>query len=101
GAYRGAATTYKKMIEERFITFNAAKAASKQTAQIRVGHGMAGAQIAEDLLSIYANTLETASPEMLRQPEMRAAMKARVGMILAYCTDGINELMKGGGAAAF
>jgi len=101
GAYRGAATTYKKMIEERFITFNAAKAASKQTAQIRVGHGMAGAQIAEDLLSIYANTLETTSPEMLRQPEVRAAMKARVGMILAYCTEGINELMKGGGAAAF
>lgn len=101
GAYRGAANTYKSMIEDRFITFKAAKAASKQTAQMRVGHGMAGAEIAEDLLAAYITTLENASAEELRKIEVRAALKARAGMVLDYCTSGINHLMQGAGATAF
>jgi 3-hydroxy-9,10-secoandrosta-1,3,5(10)-triene-9,17-dione monooxygenase len=101
GAYRGAANTYKRMIEDRFITFKASKAAGKQTSQMRVGHGMAGAEIAEDLLAAYISTLETSNIETLRKPEVRAALKARVGMILDYCTSGINHLMQGAGGAAF
>lgn len=101
GAYRGAADTFKTIVEERFITFSASKASSKQLAHIRLGRGIAGAEVVETLMADYVNKLDSMDPDTLRQPEVRAALKARVGLILEYCTDGINQLIKGGGGAAF
>lgn len=101
GAYRGAANTFKTLTEQRFSTYSAAKVAGKQSAQMRIGHGMAGAEVAEDLLSVYINAIDNADPDKMRAPEVRAAFKARVGMILEYCTNGINHLVHGAGAGAF
>ncbi|WP_083483094.1 acyl-CoA dehydrogenase family protein [Thauera sp. 63] len=101
GAYRGAANTYAKFVKDRSITFGGSKAANKQLAQLRLGRGIAGAELAETLMRDYTNTLESMTPEKLRNPEVRAALKARVGLILEYCTDGINLLIKAGGGGAF
>lgn len=101
GSYRGAADAFKKLTEERYTTFTSSKVQDKQTAQIRVGHGQAGASVAEVLLRDYANMLDTTAPSDLKPLAKRAEIRARVGMVSDYARNGINELMLGAGGGAF
>ncbi|WP_196221832.1 acyl-CoA dehydrogenase family protein [Sphingobium sp. CAP-1] len=101
GSYRGAADAFKKLTEERYSTFTSAKVQNKQTAQIRVGHGQAGAAIAETLLRDYATMLDTVDPAEIKSIEKRAEIRARVGMVSDYVQSGINEMMLGAGGGAF
>lgn len=101
GSYRGAADAFKKLTEERYTTFTSSKVQNKQTAQIRVGHGQAGAAVAEVLLRDYVQMLDTANPEDLKPIGKRAEIRARVSMVADYVQSGINELMLGAGGGAF
>ncbi|MES2492527.1 MAG: acyl-CoA dehydrogenase family protein [Pseudomonadota bacterium] len=101
GAYRGAADEYQRQTAERHHTFTAAKVASKQTAQIRVGRGQTGAALAEAMLKDYVELLSNPDPDALRDPLVRAGIKSRVAAITEFCWAGINELMNGAGANAF
>ncbi|WP_324742312.1 acyl-CoA dehydrogenase family protein [Tsuneonella sp. CC-YZS046] len=101
GAYRGAADAFKQLTMDRYSTFTSAKVQDKQTAQIRIGHGQAGAAIAETLLQDYARFLDTVDPAEIRPIEKRAEIRARMGMIADYVYRGINELMLGAGGGAY
>lgn len=101
GSYRGAADAYKKLTEERYTTFTGSKVQDKQTAQIRVGHGQAGASLAEVLLRDYTTMIDTVEPADIKPIPRRAEIRARVGMVADYVQSGINELMLGAGGGAF
>jgi 3-hydroxy-9,10-secoandrosta-1,3,5(10)-triene-9,17-dione monooxygenase len=101
GAYRGAADEFKRMTEQRLSTFTAAKVQNKQAAQMRIGQGQAGAEIAELLMKDYAEMIDTAEPDALRGIERRAAIRARVAMITTHCANGIDNLMLGAGGGSF
>lgn len=101
GAYRGAADAFKKQTEERLTTYTSAKVAEKQTAQIRVGRGQAGAAITETLVRNFVEMVDGAEPAELRMIPKRAEIRAQVGMITEYAQSGINDLMLGAGAGAF
>lgn len=101
GAYRGAADEFQRQTAARHHTFTAAKVASKQTAQIRVGRSQSGAALAEAMLKDYVELLTGTHPDGLRDPLVRAAIKSRVAAITDFCWAGINELMNGAGANAF
>lgn len=101
GAYRGAADVFKRLTEDRYSTFTSAKVQNKQTAQMRIGHGQAGAAIAETLLQDYVRFLDTIEPSEIQAIERRAEVRARVGMIADYVYKGINEMMLGAGGGAY
>lgn len=101
GAYRGAADAFKRLTEDRYSTFTSAKVQNKQTAQMRIGHGQAGAAIAETLLQDYVRFLDTVEPSEIQAIERRAEIRARVGMIADYVSNGINEMMLGAGGGAY
>lgn len=101
GAYRGAADAYQRLTEERYSTFTGAKIQDKQTAQIRVGKGLAGAAIGEVLLRDYMQMIDHADPADLRPIAKRAEIRARVGMVSDYVKTGIDELMLGAGGGAY
>lgn len=101
GAYRGAADAYKRLTEDRYSTFTSAKVQNKQAAQIRIGHGQAGAAIVETLMRDYIQMLDTTDPDEIRHIEKRAEIRARIGMIADYVNNGINEMMLGAGGGAY
>lgn len=101
GAYRGAANAYQHHTEERYTTFTGSKVQDKQTAQIRVGKGLAGASIAEIILRDYMKMLDTAEPADLRPIAKRAEIRALAGMVSDYVKTGIDELMLGAGGGAY
>lgn len=101
GAYRGAADALLDLNRDRTATFSGAKVREKQTSQIRIGRGQAGASLAETLMQDYIRLIDTTSAEDLRALGTRAAIRARVGLISEYVNDGIGELMLGAGAGAF
>lgn len=101
GAYRGAADAYQRLTEDRYSTFTGSKVQDKQTAQIRVGKGLAGASIAEVLLRDYMKMIDSADPSDLQPIAKRAEIRARVGMISDYVKTGIDELMLGAGGGAY
>jgi 3-hydroxy-9,10-secoandrosta-1,3,5(10)-triene-9,17-dione monooxygenase len=101
GAYRGAADAYQRLTEERYSTFTGAKIQDKQTAQIRVGKGLAGAAIGEVLLRDYMQMIDHSDPADLRPIAKRAEIRARVGMVSDYVKTGIDELMLGAGGGAY
>ncbi|MFD2580023.1 acyl-CoA dehydrogenase family protein [Novosphingobium colocasiae] len=101
GAYRGAAEAFQRLTEERYTTFTSSKVQDKQTAQIRIGKGLAGASVAEVLLRDYMNLLDTADPQDLRPIARRAEIRARIGMVSDYVKTGIDDLMLGAGGGAY
>ena len=101
GAYRAAADEFQRQLVERHHTFTGAKAATKQSAQICLGRGQAGAALAEAMQEDYIRLLTNPDVEAMRSPLVRAAIKARVGAITDFCWAGINDLMMGAGANAF
>jgi 3-hydroxy-9,10-secoandrosta-1,3,5(10)-triene-9,17-dione monooxygenase len=101
GAYRGAADAYQRLTEERYSTFTGAKIQDKQTAQIRVGKGLAGAAIGETLLREYMQMIDHTDPADFKPIAKRAEIRARVGMVSDYVKTGIDELMLGAGGGAY
>lgn len=101
GAYRGAAEAFQRLTEERYTTFTSSKVQDKQTAQIRIGKGLAGASVAEVLLRDYMTLLDTADPQDLRPIARRAEIRARIGMVSDYVKTGIDDLMLGAGGGAY
>ena len=101
GAYRGAANDFKKLTEERFTTFTSAKVLSKQTAQMRIGHGQTGAALAEAMLENYIAEIDRTDVDRFKPLEARAATKSKVSMVTDFCSSGINYLFKGAGAGAW
>lgn len=101
GAYRGAADAFQRLTEDRYSTFTGSKVQDKQTAQIRVGKGLAGASIAESLLREYMAMLDTIDTSDIRPVAKRAEIRARVGMVSDYVKSGIDELMLGAGGGAY
>jgi 3-hydroxy-9,10-secoandrosta-1,3,5(10)-triene-9,17-dione monooxygenase len=100
GAYCGAAAEFKRLTEVRQSAHTATKVSTRQTAQIRIARGLSGAALAEGMLDDYVSLLATADPRYLRDPLVRASIKARCSLITEYCAEGINELMLGAGADA-
>ena len=101
GAYRGAADAFKRLTEDRHSTFTAAKVQNRQTAQMRIGHGQAGADIAQTLLKDYIAFIDNTDPDEMRKLETRAKARARVGMVADYVYQGINQMMLGAGGGAY
>lgn len=101
GAYRRVADEYTRFIEARQGPPFTTRTPGKQTAQIRVGKGMAGAALADSLLEDYIRMLTTTEVATLREPMFRAQTKARAALITDICADGVNDLMVGAGAEAF
>jgi 3-hydroxy-9,10-secoandrosta-1,3,5(10)-triene-9,17-dione monooxygenase len=101
GAYRRVTDEFTRFIEARQGPRFTTRTPGKQTAQIRVGKGAAGAALADTLLDDYIRMLTTTAPETLRDPMVRAQTKARAALITDICADGINDLMVGAGAEAF
>jgi len=101
GAYRGAADEFVRLTKARYGTFTGAEVKAKPAAQMRIGHGLAGADLADRMLADYIRELVDPDIERMRSLEARAAMKARVALITDFCYEGIRTLMLGAGANAF
>ncbi|MFA5638850.1 MAG: hypothetical protein WC961_08220 [Anaerovoracaceae bacterium] len=101
GAYKGAAETFKRITENRASAFNASKISAKQLAQMRIGQGIAGSNLAYDMMKSYVSDMSNSNTDQLRQITSRAALKAKAAMIIDFCTSGINDLMLGAGASSF
>jgi 3-hydroxy-9,10-secoandrosta-1,3,5(10)-triene-9,17-dione monooxygenase len=101
GAYRAVVDDYKTFVEARQGPRFTTRTPSKQLTQIKVGRGLAGADLADAMWDDYLKILTTTPPHILREPVTRAALKARVATITDFCADGIDSVVQAAGAEAF
>jgi 3-hydroxy-9,10-secoandrosta-1,3,5(10)-triene-9,17-dione monooxygenase len=101
GAYRAMADEFRRMTEGRISAHSGLAVGTKQTSQIKIAKGLGGASLAEVMLADYTAMLTSGNYDWLRPIAVRSEMKVRCALMVDYCANGINELMKAAGANAF
>lgn len=93
GTHRGAANAMRDRIQSRMGTISGAKATEKVPAQIRMAHGLARAEMAEQMLAAMVAKVSAGAADAA-EPKQRAAIKLHASMVTTFCLDSVNEMAR-------